>query len=135
MDPFEELERMVLNAEEDDFSGEEPSEDEIQQWQRLFHYSYADAIEHTKEQRSDLTRVRVSDEHWQLVRAKMEDRGYDREAYEHELGGKRPSKQVSGVPQGASPSDNDASFIFKMDGPLDDPAKIQKLPDYPTCRT
>ena len=64
MDPFEELERMALNAEEETVTEEQALGDHIERWQRPFNYSYADAIVHFKEQKSDLTRLRVSDEHW-----------------------------------------------------------------------
>ena len=58
----------------------------------------------------------------------MEDKGYDRDSHEHELGKNPSASTISGVPQKASPSpsDNDASFIFKLEDPLDEPGKIQK---------
>ena len=133
MDPFEELERMALNATEDSLTSttEEPSPTEIARWQLLFQYSYSDAADRIKQHRSDLARTRVSDEHWSLVQEEMEADGYDRGAYEHklQLGGKMA--ELHGVPQA---SDNyhpetAATYIFKLEGPLRNLAAIQKGAD------
>ena len=128
MDPFEELERMALNAIDDASMSkeEEPSHDQIANWQRLFHYSYSDAIDRIQQHRSDLARMRVSDEHWGLVQVEMEANGYDREAYEHklQLGQTLPEPRPAKDPH--VDSGTASSFIFKLEGPLSDPSVIQK---------
>ena len=133
MDPFEELERMALNAIDDASRGkeEEPSHDQIANWQRLFHYSYSDAIDRIQQHRSDLARMRVSDEHWGLVQVEMEANGYDREAYEHklQLGKTLPEPYPAKAPHGDSGTAS--SFIFKLEGPLSDPSVIQKSNYFP----
>ena len=90
MDAFEELEKMALNASGSGLttastvSEEAPSPAQVSRWQKLFGYSYSDAIDYLQEYRTDLTRPRVSDDHWDLVRVDKEAAGYDREAYEYE---------------------------------------------------
>jgi hypothetical protein len=84
MDPFAELERMALNAQPE-ANNEEPSEEEVTRWQRLFHYSRSEATDLIQEHRSNISRQRVSDEYWELVREEKEAQWYDREAYEHDL--------------------------------------------------
>src|SRR5271154_5944937 len=57
----------------------------IIRWQQLFCYTRAEAISRIEQHRSNLSRERVSDEHWEMVRCAKEADGYDREAYEHEI--------------------------------------------------
>lgn len=86
MDLYEELEQMALNAAEEN-SGEttETSQDSITRWQKLFDFSYHEAVSTLEKYRSDISRTRVSDEHWDIVRKHREGEGYDREAYEYSL--------------------------------------------------
>src|SRR6266496_1122269 len=56
-----------------------------QQWQQLFCYTRAETISHIEQHRSNFSRERVSDEHWETVRYSKEAHNYDREAYEHEI--------------------------------------------------
>ncbi len=46
---------------------------------------------------SNISRRRVDHEHWELVRARYEARGYDKEAYEYELdiGGIKKSQPLN----------------------------------------
>ncbi|KAG0649811.1 hypothetical protein D0Z07_3828 [Hyphodiscus hymeniophilus] len=53
-----------------------PTDIQLSRWQQLFNYS---------PQRSNLTRNRITDEHWSLVREDKEKAGHDRETYEHSL--------------------------------------------------
>src|SRR5579862_6120003 len=77
MDLLTELESMAANIVD------ELESETIEKWQRLFHYTQAEATEHIKNHRGNLSRVRISDEHWEIVRSEEETRGYDREAYEY----------------------------------------------------
>ena len=137
MDESDELERMALNATAGSAlkAEEEPSSVQIAIWQRLLQYSYYDAADTIKRQRNDLARTRISDEHWNLVQLAKETKGYDREAYEHEvqlsgsihprsltLGGRTPNLPVS---------TKDSTFIFKLEGPLDGPEKVQAAAGLP----
>jgi hypothetical protein len=78
-----------------------------------------------EKQKSDLTRQRISDEHWEIIRADLEARGYNRSAYEHELaaGGKRATP---GAPSKAkvSASQARATYIIKLEGPLSTPEHV-----------
>ena len=131
MDPFEELEKMAFNAadEQGTDSIPEPSVAQISRWQRLFDCSQSDAADHIKHLRSDLSRIRVSDEHWEMVRQQKEAEGYDREAYEYEiqLGGKMLLRTSYIHGQALKTSAPQASaFLIILEGPLDTPMKVQE---------
>ena len=86
MDPFEELERMAVNAKTNDDSAcpdDELSLEQVANWQRIFHYSHTQAILKIKEHRANIARPIIPNELWNSMRTRM--KGYDREAYEHEL--------------------------------------------------
>lgn len=86
MDIFDELENMALNATSyPNKEPEVPSKDTICRWEKLFGYSHADAVNAIEQHRGSLSRKRIGDEHWELVRDEKKAQGYDREAYEHEL--------------------------------------------------
>lgn len=137
MDPFEELEKMAFNAadEQGSDSTQEPSAAQISRWQRLFSCPYSDAADRIKHLRSDLSRIRVSDEHWEMVRHQREAEGYDREAYEHEiqLGGKMlcKSSYIQGQVLKAS-APRASAFLVILEGPLDTPVKVQEAAEMST---
>ena len=122
MNSFEELERMAINTTSDSqLDEDEPCEEDIARWQRLFSYAYSEAKEKIEKHRSDLARERVSKDLWTLLQPQFE--GYDREAYEHSLTSisslsfsKAHSDQES--PQNLV-SETYASFLFRMESPLE----------------
>ncbi|KAI4159519.1 MAG: hypothetical protein LQ342_006520 [Letrouitia transgressa] len=122
MDPFEELERMAINATSDSqLDEDEPCAEDVSRWQRLFLYKYSEAKEKIEKHRSDLARERVSEDLWALLRPQFQ--GYDREAYEHKLTlmsspsfSRMHSDQKS--PKN-SVSETHAFFLFRMEGPLE----------------
>ena len=63
----------------------ELSDSTITRWQQLFYYTRTEAISRIEQHRSNFSRERVSDEHWEMVRCAKEADGYGREAYEHEI--------------------------------------------------
>jgi hypothetical protein len=87
MDLLSELENMANNIVGDSDAGPELelSDSVITGWEQLFCYTRAEAISRIEQHRSNLSRERVSDEHWEMVRCAKEVDGYDREAYEHEI--------------------------------------------------
>lgn len=122
MDPFEELERMAVNATSDNQLEEgEPCAEDIARWQRLFSYTYGEAREKIEKHRSDLGRERMSKDLWALLRPQFE--GYDREAYEHHLMlmSSPPSKRAHSDQKSSrmSKSETHGSFLFRMEGPLE----------------
>ena len=151
MDAFEELEKMALNASgsgsatgSSTLSEEAPSPAQISRWQKLFGYSYSDAIDCLQEYRSDLTRPRVSDDHWDLVRADKEAAGYDREAYEYEcqIAGTAGKSKLAASANDAKPrepcsstdadANADTTYIFKLWGPLCTPEEVQSAANLST---
>ena len=122
MDPFDELERMAINATSDSQLNEDgPCADDIARWQRLFSYGYSEAKEKIEKHRSDLARERVSEDLWTLLRPQFE--GYDREAYEHKLTLMCPPSSIRAHSDRKftqnSVSETHASFLFRMEGPLE----------------
>ena len=131
IDMFEELEKMAVNSleEPEDEDRNEPSDEDIARWQCLFNYSRDDAASLIKERRKDYSRNRVSNEHWEIVQSEMEAHGYDREAYEYSLdiGRKKVSKNTpfsEGIMR-PPPAQSRATYIFRLEGPLDTLGKVQ----------
>ena len=130
MDIFEELESMAVNAADDCDVESEPSEAEIQRWQTLFAYSYSEAVEQIKNQKSDYSRYRVSNDHWDLVRSQKEAQGYSRDAYEHWIKTRCQSALSShGAPKhidiSSSSSQAHSSYLILLEGILSTPKSIQ----------
>lgn len=85
MDLFEELELMAQNAILHPIPEAEELEATAERWMALFSFSYADAIITIEKHRKNISRVRVSDDLWGVVREEREALGYDRESYEYSL--------------------------------------------------
>ena len=86
-DSWAEVERMAQAASASDALESElfPTDEQLNRWQTLFSYTRREAFNLIKAQRSDVTRTRISDEHWLLVRDERMKMGHDRETYEHSL--------------------------------------------------
>lgn len=65
MDLFDIFEQMALNAADVD---QGPSKETITRWEKLFGYSHAEATEMIERHRDDLSRNRLSDGYWEMVR-------------------------------------------------------------------
>ena len=132
MDFLAELENMAINVVDESDAEQEQglSDDMITGWQQLFCCTHAEAIDRINQHRSNLSRERVSDEHWEMVRCGKEAEGYDRVAYEHEIdcGRKTTSRTASGIRAGPSvgQASSKSIYILKLEGPLDTAAKIQE---------
>ena len=120
----------VVDDSDTESKEQELSDDVITRWQQLFCYTRAEAIDRINQLRSNFSRERVSDEHWELVRRNKEAEGYDREAYEHEIdcGRKTTSRAAGGIRAGVSvgQASTKSTYILKLEGPLDTAAKIQE---------
>jgi Gamma-glutamyl cyclotransferase, AIG2-like len=124
MDLLAELENMAVNVVDAPDTDPEPDADTIKRWQLLFHYTQVNATEHIKNHRNDLSRAKVSDEHWKMVRTEQEAQGYDREAYEYSAGARKVGK-----PRTTAPSQHQklSTYLLKLEGPLDIATKVQKV--------
>ena len=73
-----------------------------------------------------VTRQRLTDDHWALIKDEKEALGYDREAYEHSL-------QLPSVFKGQSASiatageDGEMMLLFRLGGLLGSPEKVQEV--------
>ncbi|TAQ87655.1 hypothetical protein B7494_g4038 [Chlorociboria aeruginascens] len=134
MDAFDELERMARNAAEPE---SQASPSDIARWQHLFSYSYDQAKQLIEQQMDDYVRARVSDEHWDMVRHDWEARGYDRQAFEHELSIGRNSTVITGVSSKISASQARTHYLLKLEGSLNTAEKIRiaaGMQQLPRCR-
>jgi hypothetical protein len=131
MDFLAELESMAGNVVDD----LQLSDATIRIWQRLFHLTSDEAAERIKNHRSNVSRLRVSDEHWEMVRPEREAAGYDREAYEYEIEIQRQPESfgISGISLIGAPSRR--VFLLKLEGPLNTPAKVQEAAGLSTLPT
>jgi hypothetical protein len=131
MDFLDELENMAaaiasVTQDEQDHGALEA---QVRRFQDLFRYSYSEVKGIIERRGGDLSRKTVSDAHWEMVRDEKETEGYDREAYEYaiEAGLVNHQRHVSQLlPEWAS-RDSKATYLVKLEGPLDSAYKIQDL--------
>ena len=126
MDAFQELVQIATNATTSNFAeGAQngPSNETIQRWQRLFSYSYSEAVERINQHRSDLSRRQSTDEHWNMVRTHFERQGFDKEAFEYSLSTRRgPTK-----PHSAHPERDEMTYLLRLDGPLAEVMTVEEI--------
>ncbi|KAK4186541.1 hypothetical protein QBC35DRAFT_516140 [Podospora australis] len=104
----------------------------IQRWQKLFGYSYPEAVQKVERHRTDLLggrRTYVADAHWELVRQGKEAQGYDKEAYEHLCHVGLPAQtktQSSTTPSGGTPRRQTKQYLLKLEGPIADTKTLKQ---------
>ncbi|KXS95990.1 hypothetical protein AC578_8107 [Pseudocercospora eumusae] len=104
----------------------EPISTTMSRWQRLFGLSADDAVDSIMDHRNDLARSRVSDDHWHTVEVEKEMLGYDREAYEYEIGlQKKKATLPDLVPTADEESDSAITYLVELTGPLDAVDKVR----------
>ena len=97
----------------------------IARWHRLFDMPEDEAVDRIMEHRNDLTRTRVSDDHWSRIRHERKAQGYDREAYEYEI---ELQKKKATLPEMLLASDSSAlTYLVELKGTIDSPDKIQAI--------
>ena len=126
LDILSELENMANNVACDFDDEQELNPSVMARWQHLFGYTSVEAESRIRQQPSNFTGERVTDDLWDMVRNVKEASGYDREAYEHELENERTKPQRSAGRAGPSVSQasSKSTNILKLEGLLDTPAKI-----------
>ncbi|KAI5924752.1 hypothetical protein F4810DRAFT_718970 [Camillea tinctor] len=113
MDFLDELEFMAQTAIQQSVQPDEPDHDDIKRWQSLFGFSYSQALKEIQDHRSDLSRSRISDSHWEMVRAEKEAEGFDKEAYEFSGYFKAPKPPTIQVPI------HSQNYLLRLEGPVD----------------
>ncbi|KAI1354490.1 hypothetical protein F5Y01DRAFT_302496 [Xylaria sp. FL0043] len=98
---------------------DEPDHREIKRWQLLFGFDYAQSLHEIQNHRSNLSRLRVSDSHWNIVRAAKEAQGFNKEAYEYSCTFKsaKPPKTQATTPN--------QSYLIRLGGPIDSVKKVK----------
>ena len=73
-----------------------------------------------------VTRERITDDHWALIKDEKEALGYDRAAYEHSLQLPKVFKgQSASIPM--TGSDGEMMFLFRLGGLLETPEKVREV--------
>ena len=123
----QELEALAGNAFNpglEDGTSPEPMMDTVKRWQKLFRLSDDAAIDRIQEHRNNLTRTRISDAHWDMIRSEKEANGYDRESYEYEL---ELQKKKAVLPDLLpSAGHGNLTYLVELNGVLDTPDKVQQ---------
>ncbi|KAF7188242.1 hypothetical protein HII31_10527 [Pseudocercospora fuligena] len=140
MDDYElqqELEALAGNAynpnDQDENTKQEPISTTISRWQRLFGLSADDAVDRIMDHRHDLTKSRVSDDHWSTVQDEKEASGYDREAYEYEIGLQKKKATLPDLVTTANEaSDSTIKYLVELTGPLDTVDKVRTAANMDT---
>lgn len=83
-----------------------------------------------KEHKSDINRLRLSYEHWEMVCAEMIAVGHDKESYEYSLQQSRKRASIP-MPSTLSTSSN-GEFLLKLEGPLNPIAAVRDAADLDT---
>jgi hypothetical protein len=115
-DSIIELERLAANAVA--YTTEPPSAEQIRRFMTLFEYTAGEAWHIIKALRANPFVDSVAYDHWDLIRKTAEARGYDREAYLHELRLEEYlDEQAVILPTGASiTSDTAPMFMIRAVG-------------------
>jgi gamma-glutamylcyclotransferase (GGCT)/AIG2-like uncharacterized protein YtfP/sulfur relay (sulfurtransferase) DsrC/TusE family protein len=58
---------------------------DVNRWMQLFGYTAAQATQAIEKHFQNLSRLTISDDHWDIVRKNMEAQGHDRESYAHHV--------------------------------------------------
>ncbi|KAI1737151.1 hypothetical protein F4680DRAFT_460673 [Xylaria scruposa] len=83
MDFLNELESMAQATAQQSQQPDEPDDGDVKRWQSLFGLSHPQALKEIRDHRSDLSRPRVFESHWEMVRSEKEAEGFDKETYEY----------------------------------------------------
>lgn len=113
------------NLPEDD-TPPEPLSTTIARWNNLFDIPGDDAIDRIMEHRNNLTRTRISDDHWEAVRAAKELEGYDREAYEYELDLQKRKANIGNIVPVDDEAESLVTYLIELSGPLESLEVMQR---------
>ena len=116
----------ITEARDDKPTGSEPMSATMARWQRLFNLSPDTAVDRIMDHRQDLTRMRVSDEHWETVRSDEEAQGHDRESYEYDL---ELQKKRALLPDAVPAVEGTVTYLVELDGPLSSPETVREAGD------
>ncbi|TRX90956.1 hypothetical protein FHL15_008161 [Xylaria flabelliformis] len=120
MEFLNELETMARVATQQSEEPDTPHHDDIKRWQSLFGLSYSQALREIQGHRSDLSRAIVSDSHWDIVRAKKEAEGFNKEAYEYATRFRAPK------PLAIPTANHHQSYLLRLEGLIDNLAIVKQ---------
>jgi hypothetical protein len=123
-DLLDELNRLADNAELLQ-SSPTPDKSEIERWMNLFSYTDREASPLLALQITDVTRDRLSDEHWSLISSGVEAAGHSRLSWEHLLGMKELMKANSTTFYDVE--DGKRYTVLRMLGWLSDEGKVRDI--------
>ncbi|KAI1282207.1 hypothetical protein F5Y07DRAFT_410800 [Xylaria sp. FL0933] len=109
----DELELLAQAATQGSEEPEEPDYNDVKRWQSLFGFTYSQSLQQIQSHRSNLSRLFVSDAHWDIVRAEKEAQGFNKEAYEYSCTFK------SAKPPKTQATNPNLSYLIRLGGPID----------------
>ena len=125
-----ELEALAGNAYNPDLPEDgtpaEPLSTTINRWNTLFKIPGDDAIDMIMQHRNNLTRTRISEEHWEAVRTTKEPQGYDREAYEYELDLQKRKANMGNIVPVDDEAESRVTYLVELSGPLESLEVMQR---------
>ena len=127
LDELARLEQAAITADE---HSDEPSQEKIHQWQTLFQYSYAQAVEKIKQQYYDLSRRHIADDMWEEIREEKQSQWYDKDAYEHFIEIQQRGELKASEPPPLSQGTASATYLLKLEGQISDSQQVQALLGY-----
>lgn len=104
----------------------EPISTTLTRWTNLFNIPPDSAIDLIMSHRNNLTRTRISDEHWSSIRADREAQGYDREAHEYELELQKRKANVTNLLPVDEDVESRMTFLVEVNGLLSSVEAIRK---------
>lgn len=125
----QELEALAGNAYNpnlpEDGTPPEPISATIARWNKLFKIPGDDAIDMIMEHRNNLTRTRISDDHWEAVRTGKESQGYDREAYEYELELQKRKANMGNIVPVDDEAESRVTYLVELSGQFESLEVVQ----------
>lgn len=114
---------LAANASDELDTDSESKIQSIKRWQQVFHYTHAEATARIRDHRANLSRAKVSGEHWEIVRSQKEAAGYDREAYEYSMNLVKARKHSA---TGSSDIRKPSTYLLKLEELLATAIDVQK---------
>ncbi|KAF2647420.1 hypothetical protein K491DRAFT_672115 [Lophiostoma macrostomum CBS 122681] len=111
-------------------SSSDPHHGQVERWARLFPLTTVEAETEIKAHYSDLTRLRISNQHWAFVREDIEPQGHDKESYPYYLM-KHNSRTTCSQRRKPATKSPEFRYIFKLVTPLDTLEKIASVIQSP----
>ncbi|PSN68250.1 hypothetical protein BS50DRAFT_491469 [Corynespora cassiicola Philippines] len=117
---------MIANDADGDYA-----EHNVERWGKIFNLTDTQAKGAIEAFLNDLSRLKISEEHWSEVREEMESHGHDKESYAYLLSKQQKrhsiTKTTTEEETNTSKAETRKKFLFKLEYPLETAAKVQQV--------